>query len=479
MSFKNKIIAFTLALAAVSVLGITQLSARADSVDRTRDCDKYAIVYCGTMSEGELRDKYNQKDHAAVFKAFGISKSDISGDIRKGVVYRDGTVKVGGKTVATGATMAARHLGGSSISGSSTAKKTSVSKMASAQEALVKFNKKGEFEWAVMTPCGNPVTAKPKKVEQPPKPVYKCEALDAKKISRSTYEFTTTASAKDGAKIVNYTYNFGDGSTKNGGKTTRHTYAKPGTYKVSVKVNVRIDSKTVTAPGTCETSVTVEKENCPIKGKEHLPKDSPECKEDKPSIKITKTVNDEEHAQVAVNEEFTYEIVVENTGDVDLENAVVTDKAPKEVTLVSASEGKITGNTWTFTIPELKVGESKTFEITAKYGMYVAGKHVNNVCVDTPTIPGGPDDCDDASTDVPPKEVEKITVCDTNTNEIIEIEKDEFDESHMTTYVTKCEEEEEPEELPKTGINESIMATVGASSLIGAGAAYVASRRSL
>ena len=462
MSLKSKIIAFTIALAAVSVLGITQLSARADSVDRTRDCDKYAIVYCGTMSKGELRDKYNQKDHAAVFKAFGITKSGISGDIRKGVVYRDGTVKVDGKTVATGATMAARHLGGSSISGSSTAKKTSVSKMASAQEALVKFDKNGEFEWAVMTPCGNPVNATPKKAPKPPKPekpapVYSCDSLDATKISRNKYRFTTDATAENGAKIVAYNYDFGDGNTAKAGATTTHTFAEPGTYTVSVKVSVKVDGKTITAPGKCKTTVTVEKENCPIPGKEDLPKDSPECKEDKPSINITKTVNDQEHAQVAVDEEFTYEIVVENTGDVDLKNAVVTDKAPKQVTLVSASEGKITGNTWTFTIPELKVGESKTFEITAKYGTYVAGEHINNVCVDTPTIPGGPDDCDDASTstETPPKEEPE------------------------TPPVTPEEEPEEPEELPKTGIKEGIMAAVGASGLIGAGAAYVASRRSL
>lgn len=478
MNNKSKIIAFVVALFAVSLFGITQHTVNAASVDRTRDCDKYAVVYCGTMSEGELRDKYNQKDHAAVFKAFGISKSDISGDIRKGVVYRDGTVEVAGKTVATGATMAARHMGGSSISGSTTAKKTSVSKMNGAQEALVKFDKNGEFEWAVMTPCGNPVNATPKKTEKPVKPVYKCEALTAKKVGRNSYQFTTTASAKSGASIAGYSYDFGDGTTKTGGKTIRHTYEKPGTYTVSATVNVKVNGKTVKAPGDCETSVTVEQENCPIPGKEDLPKDSPKCKQDKPSITISKTVNETEHAQVAVNEEFTYEVVVENTGDVDLKNAVVTDKAPSQVTLLSASEGTVSGNTWKFTIAELKVGESKTFEITAKYGAYAGGKHVNNVCVDTPTIPGGPDDCDEASTEVP----EKIKVCDTDTNEIVEISKDEFDASHMTTDVAKCDEPEEPEapvELPKTGINESIMAVVGASSVVGAGAAYIASRRSI
>ena len=150
---RNKLLLAGAALL-VAAIGVVQLTTQAAGVDRSRDCDKYAIVYCGTMSTSELREKYNQKDHAAVFEAFGISKSDISGNIRKGVVYQNGTVKVDGKTVATDAVMAARHLGGSSIAGSSTARSVSVSKMGSAQEALVKFSKNGEFEWAVMTPSG-------------------------------------------------------------------------------------------------------------------------------------------------------------------------------------------------------------------------------------------------------------------------------------------------------------------------------------
>lgn len=315
------------------------------------------------------------------------------------------------------------------------------------------------------------------KVAEEVKPVYKCDSLTSKKISRIEYEFTTAATAKDGATIVNYTYNFGDGKTATTGASTRHAYATPGTYKVTVKVNVKVNGKTVVAPGTCETTVTVEKENCPIPGKEQYPKDSPECKEDKPAIDITKVVNGVEHVKVTVNEVFTYKIVVRNTGNVTLKSAVVTDKAPKEVTLLKASEGTISGNTWTHTIPELGVGESKTYTITAKYGAYAAGTHVNNVCVDTPTVPGTPDDCDDASTET----TEKMVVCDTNDNTIKEIEKSEFDESHMTTDRSKCETPESPEvpELPETGVTETIGAVLGAGSLVAVGAAYLASRRGL
>lgn len=457
LNMRNKIIAFVVALAAVSTVGIVQLVAHADTIDRSRDCDKYAVVYCGTMSAGEVREKYNQKDHATVFSAFGIAKSDVAGDIRKGVVYQDGRVVVGGKTVATNAVMAARHLGGTSISGSDTAKKVSVGRMSSAQEALVKFNSDGEFEWAIMTPCGNPVNATPKKVK---KPVYKCESLTAKAVSRNKYSFTTDASASGGATIVNYTYDFGDGSTATSGKSTTHTYAEPGTYEVSVTVNVRVDGKVVAASGDCTTSVTVEEEKTP-------------------AITIEKTVNGTKHATVAVDKTFTYEVTVTNTGDVDLKDAKVTDKAPSQVTLVSADRGDVNGNTWTYTIDELAVGESETFEITAKYATYAGGTHKNTVCVDTPTIPGGPDACDDATTEVPEEVAENIEVCDTNTNEIITIQKDEFDASHMTKHLSECDEEEAPEELPETGAVETVGAVFGAGSLIAAGAGYIASRRSM
>ncbi len=335
------------------------------------------------------------------------------------------------------------------------------------------------------------------KVAEEVKPVYKCDSLTSKKISRNEYEFTTAATAKDGATIVNYAYDFGDGKTATTtNATTTHAYANAGTYKVSVKVTVKVDGKEVTAPGTCETTVTVEKENCPIPGKEQYPKDSPECKEDKPAIDITKVVNDAEHAKVTVGEEFTYKIVVYNRGDVALKDAVVTDKAPTEVTLLKASEGTISGNTWTHTIAELKVGESKTYTITAKYATYATGTHKNTVCVDTPTVPGTPDDCDDATTET----TEDIKVCDTNDNTIKTIDRSEFDESHMTTDLSKCdkpeekcevpgkehlpanspdckEDEQEVTELPRTGMAENLVTVLGAGSLVTAGAAYLASRR--
>lgn len=506
---RNKLLLAAGLLFCGAVIGVAQLTAQAASVDTTRDYDKYAVVYGGTMSIGEVRDKYNNKDHDAVFQAFGISESDLDGDIRKGVVYQDGRVVVDGKTVATGATMAARHLGGSSISGSSTAKKISVSQMGSAQAALVKFDSNGKFEWAIMTPCGNPVNATPKPVKKPaPTPVYSCDSLSATRIgsSRDEFGFKTEYTAASGATVHNFIYDFGDGTTRSvKSATITHQYAEPGTYTAKVTFQVKVGNSVKNASGDCTTQVTVDEEPCPIPGKEHLSKDSPDCKEDKPSIEIEKTVNSAEHAIVDAGESFTYEVVVRNTGDVAIEDAVVSDPAPSGVTFISASAGSVSGNKWTHTIDELAVGGSRSFTLTAKVTVAEAGTIKNTVCVDTPTVPGGPDDCDDATVEVP------IEVCDTETNSIINIKPSEYDESRHTKNLSECDDvsvcdpdsgeiitvprsdiddyesenseacqdEVAPPKLPTTGTADIISGIAGIGALTMTSYSYVASRRSM
>ena len=424
--------------------------------------------------------------------------------------------------------------------------------------------------------------------EEPKVPVYKCDSLKmTKKIDRTTYQFTAAASATN-AKIVNYTYNFGNGKTATTGNTVTHNFGKAGTYTVTVTANVEVNGKIVPATSAgCKVTITVPEEpkvpvfkceslkitkitnrtevqftatasatNATIKSytfkfgdgssnkvvptsnktasTTHKYADkagtytaevvvtmsdgkvaptTANCKVtvkiNTPSITIEKTVNGKEHDKVAVGTEFTYEIVVKNTGNVVLKNAAVSDRAPSQVKLLSASAGKINGNNWTYTIPELKVGESKSFTITAKYLKYAAGTHKNNVCVDTPTIPGGPDDCDDATTETD----EPIEVCDLTDNTVKTIERSEFDEETMTTDLSKCGEikvciiEDKvikviakkdydettmttdfskcaetpvtPPELPQTGIEAFIGGTLGLGSMTAAGYYWSASRRNL
>ncbi len=195
----------------------------------------------------------------------------------------------------------------------------------------------------------------------------------------------------------------------------------------------------------------------------------------KPGIAISKTVNGGEHATVPVGQTFTYQIVVTNTGNVALKDAAVSDTAPKEVTPLSASAGTISGQKWTYTIKSLAVNASQTFTITAKYAAYVSGTHTNTACVDTPTISAtSPDACDSATTSTG----EQITVCDTNTNKIITIDRSELDESHMTTDQSKCQTVTPPE-LPHTGVSDVLSSLFGVGGLVGATGYYIASRRGL
>lgn len=459
---RGKLIAFALAVLGVATIGVTQLPAYA-AVDNTRDCDQYAVVYCGTMSLQEARNKYNQKDHAKIFQSMGISLSDLNGTFKEGVVYQDGRVVVGGKTVATGAVMAARGLGGSQIAGTG-AQKVSVRAMGSAQTALVKFDQNGRFLFAIMKPCGNPVTATPPPVEEPPKPSAECKILSQQKLSDTRRRYEAVATLKNGAKVRSYTFIATKDGTQVDKKTVSSTKTSanyvftadgPGDYKIAVTINTTEGKK---SGAQCTKSFTV-------------------AEADRPGVAVEKYVgeNEQKYQRVGVNVEYTYQIRVINTGDVDLKNSVVTDTPDKGVTLlsVSPSVGTIADNTWTHSIKNLAVGQTKTFTLSAKVPEYLAGKLPNTVCVDAPEVPGNPDDCDDAEVDVPPTPG-KIEVCELSTFNIITIEESAFDSSKHSKDVSDCDT---PEELPETGPVETMIQLVGAMSLVGSSAYYIASRR--
>ena len=254
-----------------------------------------------------------------------------------------------------------------------------------------------------MSSCGNlltysvpqavPVTPTPQPKPQPqpqPQPVATCDSLTITQLSRNRYHMSAKASAKNGATIQSIYIRVYDPSGKlvdAGGVTGDQTgmgveLKTPGTYKVQATAVTSIGE--VTSPN-CTGSFTITEETKP--------------EEPKPSVSITKTVNKQEHVRVAVNSDFTYEITVKNTGKTDLKDVVVSDTAPKEVTLSNSSAGKVDGAKWTHTIANLPAGQSQTFSLTAKYAKFVEGKHKNTACVDTPTITGSPDACDDATTE--------------------------------------------------------------------------------
>lgn len=500
----------------VALLSATGVTTNAFTATERRDCGYTdTIVDCGTVSISELLDVYNKnndrrgnRDIQTIFNHYGVQSSDITGStstVKKGLLKTDGTIVVDNKVVAYNAQSLYRAHPGKQVSPITIGGKSYYTGPVAGNyvwnaDLFVFFNKDGTFRVAIQASCGNPIAATnkvtPPKPPTPPKAIYACESLKATKLSRTEFRFDATASAQN-ATIRSYTFTFGDGSTETvttSAKTASvtHKYADVAkTYPAQVTVTMSDGSKATSQ--NCKTSVTVVEK--PV--------------EAKPSIDIVKTVNGKEHAKVAVGTDFTYEITVRNTGNVVLKNAVVTDKAPKEVTLLSVAVGTISGNEWKYTIPELKVGESKRYTIKAEYAKYASGTHKNTVCVDTPTVPGGPDDCDDATTETS----ELIEVCDLTDNTVKTIDRSEFDEKTMTTDLSKCGEikvciiedkvvkviakkdydettmttdmskcEEVPvipKELPKTGLEAFIGGSLGVGSISAASYYWAASRRTL
>ena len=130
-----------------------------------RDYDENAVIYGGAYSKSELISKIEKGDgkHTDIKKIFntiGIYESDIKQSTTvDGVVYKDGTVKVGGKTVASGVLSAGRKNKPGSTKDPDLPiywHKTSVNFDTDSLEAFVYLHN-GSFVWAVVKSCGNPV----------------------------------------------------------------------------------------------------------------------------------------------------------------------------------------------------------------------------------------------------------------------------------------------------------------------------------
>lgn len=135
------------------------------AIDNSPDNDSVAIIRGGVFSEQQLRQKAAQNDVPKVYAAFGINQNELTGMV-DGVVYRDGRVTVGNnQVVARNAVTAGRwdnpKPGMTRIAGTDRAYKMSTSNFVDeGQTAFIKMVN-GRFSFAVIKPCGNPVTATP------------------------------------------------------------------------------------------------------------------------------------------------------------------------------------------------------------------------------------------------------------------------------------------------------------------------------
>jgi soluble cytochrome b562 len=139
------------------------------TLEAQRDCDANAVIYCGALTPNELKTKYNDSASAkTIYHNFGITHVDID-DMSKyaveGKVTEGGRVVVNGEEVATNAITAGRQ----NMEGSQAAtangvtfykRSPSVSFQSSSLPAFVVI-KDGQFKYAVIGSCGNPVMATP------------------------------------------------------------------------------------------------------------------------------------------------------------------------------------------------------------------------------------------------------------------------------------------------------------------------------
>ena len=120
-----------------------------------------------------------------------------------------------------------------------------------------------------------------KVVAIPTPPVYTCDLLSVTKLADNKYRYDVKYTAKNGATFKDVTYTFGDGSTDTKGDSIEHTYTASADAKnVVATVNFMLNGTTVShTQDKCKAKVTLTKENCPVPGKQNLPKDSADCKE--------------------------------------------------------------------------------------------------------------------------------------------------------------------------------------------------------
>lgn len=307
-----------------------------------------------------------------------------------------------------------------------------------------------------------------------PEPAAACTDLTATITQRTNVRLDARASATNGATISSYVFTITDASGKvvytqpvSSTTTSASTVAEiktPGTYKAKVVVKTSVGDKTAS---TCEKSFQIDREKVP-------------------GATIIKKVDGQDHKEVALNQTFVYQLTVTNKGETDLKDVKVTDPAPQHVQFLSADKGTIANNSWSYTIPSLKVGESVNFAITAKVTKEVEGRIKNTACVDAPAVPGTPDDCDDATVEVPPTpEVPTIKVCDLKSKTIISIPEDTFDAAKHSKNPEDCKEvptkptPDAPTELPTTGTQDALMNIVAIGALVGTAVAYALSRRNI
>ena len=464
------------------------------SPSQAAGCNKFNVVYCGTNSMSELQTAYSRTEIKELYKEWYITSTMIQGgsNMREGVVDANGNITVDGRVVATNS-ITVQSKAGTRQPQPQRSYKTSNGYTyyqyptgqsfvdgPKSYKMYAWFDNDGKFITGVIKDCGNPVWGTP--TTPPVKPALTCDALQVTEISRNTFKFNVKATAKGGASITSYTYNFGDNNVKTTNSSEiQYTYAQEGSYKVTVTVNGKETSEVKRQSESCTKTVVVKPEpKTPVLACDVLQVLKIEdntykfvvnaTAKDGASITsytydfgdgTTKTVNSStiEHTYTKYGN-FKVTVIVNGK-----ENGEVKKQSPNcEKTIVIEPETK------------LQVCDLKTKKyVEIKKSEFDKSKYSTN-----------PNDCKEAPA--------KITICIIDKKELREIKKEEYNESKHTTDLSKCKEvpttpttptpntpstPTPSPELPQTGASDVIMSALGLGGLTTATIAYIASRRQM
>ena len=279
-----------------------------------------------------------------------------------------------------------------------------------------------------------------KKCETPKNPVYKCEALSLNIVRKDEKQITYATDTKYSIKDTEFT------GTKYVVKNSKGQIVAEKVVNGGTKFEITVPNNVNEKYTVISTIITKNGEN----SNANCEKSFEVKREEKPSIIIKKTVNNQKNAKIEAETDFNYEITVSNNGNVNLKDVVVTDRAPANITFISADNGEIKDNILTMKINSLEVGESKTVVIKSR-ATATGMSAINTACVDTPTIPGDKDSCDSAKVEVPKKQTPPTPTPNNPTPNV-------------------------PAELPQTGAN-AVSTILGLTSMVTAFGYYFASRK--
>lgn len=265
---RSKFAISALAFTSLVCGGMALLPHGADAA-AVQDCSNNSIIQCGAQTPADFIHKVktnNPADLQGIYAQFQLgspSYDDFGRDAKTGTAYKNGDIVVDGITVAKDAWSIGREKKSYStdyvINGKTYFKSMDKDVFAvDSMPVMVFFNDHGGMQFAVLTPCGNPVTG------TPVNPAYSCDQLQKTAVQGqvNTYQFTTKATATSGAALDHVVYDFGDGSPtvslNSLAAPVTHTYATAGTYTAKVTVYVKTAAGMMTAVSTnCQTQITV------------------------------------------------------------------------------------------------------------------------------------------------------------------------------------------------------------------------------